>query len=380
MKKNKQEKGITLIALIITIVVLLILASVAISSIQNDGLLSYAENAANKFNQSQSDEKDVLGSYLNYLKENIDDSETIGDATVGEKVTSISTINGKKYTETNPVIPIGFMAIDTETSSWDVEDLTEEVKKGLVISDGTSEFVWIPVENIGSFARLQNSSTQNYEGVLYNFEIVDDGTLTVTEKTEYGVETQDCREPANLDLTNYDNTTNLSIWTENLYQDSFNSMVQSVSKYKGFYVGRYQMSSNRTSKNIESTEDGAQVNSSSNMWFGLYQKALTYSTSNSKLGVVSEMIWGCQWDAMISLILTGPDASNITSTINNTFSNICDLSLDDREWTQEVNNTKYRVARSRGNRYNHSATTTDYAVPPVPHISIYSRFTLYVEV
>ena len=45
-RKTKMEKGITLIALIITIVVLLILAATAISSITNDGVLQYAQNAA----------------------------------------------------------------------------------------------------------------------------------------------------------------------------------------------------------------------------------------------------------------------------------------------------------------------------------------------
>ena len=68
MKRTKTQKGITLIALIITIVVLLILASVAISSIQNDGILSYAENVANKYNQSQRDEQSVIDKYLGYLK------------------------------------------------------------------------------------------------------------------------------------------------------------------------------------------------------------------------------------------------------------------------------------------------------------------------
>ena len=68
MKRTKMEKGITLIALIITIVVLLILASVAISSIQNDGILSYAENVANKYNQSQRNEQSIFDSYLGYLK------------------------------------------------------------------------------------------------------------------------------------------------------------------------------------------------------------------------------------------------------------------------------------------------------------------------
>ena len=69
--KSKAQKGITLIALIITIVVLLILAAVAISSIQNDGILSYAKNAADSWNKAQSDEAIALQNYLNYLDKNI---------------------------------------------------------------------------------------------------------------------------------------------------------------------------------------------------------------------------------------------------------------------------------------------------------------------
>ena len=38
----RKQKGITLVALIITIVVLLILAGVAIGAIKNDGILQYA--------------------------------------------------------------------------------------------------------------------------------------------------------------------------------------------------------------------------------------------------------------------------------------------------------------------------------------------------
>jgi len=67
MRKTKMEKGITLIALIITIVVLLILASVAISSIQNDGILSHAIGAGDKYNNAVANEQEVLGSYMNFL-------------------------------------------------------------------------------------------------------------------------------------------------------------------------------------------------------------------------------------------------------------------------------------------------------------------------
>jgi len=68
--KTRVEKGITLIALIITIVVLLILAVVAISSITNDGILSYATNAAKDYNQAVANEQEMLKEYINFLNDN----------------------------------------------------------------------------------------------------------------------------------------------------------------------------------------------------------------------------------------------------------------------------------------------------------------------
>jgi len=89
MKKTKMEKGITLVALIITIVILLILAAVAISSITNDGILRYATNAAKDYNQAVANEQGILGYYENYLK----------NMTVGETVSTITfTINSEEYT------------------------------------------------------------------------------------------------------------------------------------------------------------------------------------------------------------------------------------------------------------------------------------------
>ena len=67
MKGTKEQRGITLIALIITIVVLLILAGVAISSIQGNGILGYATNAADSWNKASQNEAGILDSYLGYL-------------------------------------------------------------------------------------------------------------------------------------------------------------------------------------------------------------------------------------------------------------------------------------------------------------------------
>lgn len=70
MKKTKTEKGITLIALLVTVSVLVILATVTISSIVNDGIISKAENAVEQYNQAQFNEQNSLNYYDNYLQNN----------------------------------------------------------------------------------------------------------------------------------------------------------------------------------------------------------------------------------------------------------------------------------------------------------------------
>ena len=65
-KKNKQ-KGITLIALIITIIVMLILVAVTITVAVNGGLFGYAERAATKTNEAIRKEQDLAsGDIIDY--------------------------------------------------------------------------------------------------------------------------------------------------------------------------------------------------------------------------------------------------------------------------------------------------------------------------
>ena len=48
-----KNKGITLVALVLTIIILLILSGIAISSLTNTGLLKNASMASNKYKISQ---------------------------------------------------------------------------------------------------------------------------------------------------------------------------------------------------------------------------------------------------------------------------------------------------------------------------------------
>ena len=76
--KNKQERGITLIALVVTIVVLLILAGVSISLVlNNNGVISKAKDAKNQYAEAQTNEE----KHFNELTDWID--TTVGDITGG---------------------------------------------------------------------------------------------------------------------------------------------------------------------------------------------------------------------------------------------------------------------------------------------------------
>ena len=56
---KKQEKGITLMALIITIIVLLILAVVTIGAVQDSKIIEHAQNAGDSYAIGQ--EKEQIG-------------------------------------------------------------------------------------------------------------------------------------------------------------------------------------------------------------------------------------------------------------------------------------------------------------------------------
>ena len=76
--KVKQEKGITLIALVVTIVVLLILAVVSINAIFNEnGLIKKAQEAQNKMDQATENDKKELNN-MNEWIENVTGKKTEG--------------------------------------------------------------------------------------------------------------------------------------------------------------------------------------------------------------------------------------------------------------------------------------------------------------
>ena len=292
---------------------------------------------------------------------------------------------------------------------------------GAVITDAASgeekvgnEFVWVPVDEISKMASTDIGGTDangntNYRGVLYNWYT----DVTGNTAWNWSADSTSYREPANLS-SSYDSTSKNSSWTSTLYQEEYNKMVKSVSEYGGFYIGRYEMSINATSKNAESKYGATSANASdtdTNQWYGLYNRAKTYApeknsdnTENASQKVVSSMIWGSQYDAMLkwmkgnkinatsssptdlSIGTTSKNTTRVTGGANNgqtvskdKLSNIYDLLGNSLEWTQEANNTSYRVIR--GGYYNSSIAPSyrSYDCPTDTLSYDGSRFTLYIK-
>ena len=388
MKRTKMQKGITLIALIITIIILLILAVVTIGSIKNSNIITYAQNASTDYEKAKNDEEGIISNYESIIKENLPG---------GEKVTYIGDVP----------IPAGFYYVTGKKDTGLVISDSKLDEENLEEKDG-NQFVWVPVPNIGEFARKYDDS--NYQGVLYDFS-----GATATEKTGYGIGTTSYREPgvvtkvynsetgskdkdgADMDPKYLEKTGLTTDLTgdnkidekdfEYQLQKEFNEMVASVAKYKGFYVGRYETSLDETkpqskASTPEKTIKSVTAEDNNNTWYGLYKLNKEYTTSSVK----SSMIWGSQYDAMMRWMeLTDLSSVPGYNTSQNpgtdpldVIRNVYDLYGNRWEWTLEAHNTCGRVLR--GGAYDCGGSPSSRLNDSPIYTNSYhgSRLTLYI--
>ena len=201
MKQNESTKGITLIALIITIIVLLILAGTAITIGLNGGdLFGHAENAKSKWDESVAREETGLKGYLAELDNISPSTVTVSEnlptgwnknqlskvATAGERTVPIPagfTVSGNSEENT---ISGGLVVyrIDNKTEqeisaiNWDDEEVLEELKKAY------DQFVWIPVDDINSMIMCKDNNKNNDGTVCNLVRQADDSLKCMTHHAE----------------------------------------------------------------------------------------------------------------------------------------------------------------------------------------------------
>ena len=308
IKIFERNRGITLVAIVITVVVMLILASVAIVAVvDGDGLFSKTREAADIYENVADKEGYMLENLIGQIDHYIKDSGNRGDDTgegeeepeetnpvvkpiaiLGTEVIENQTYDGRlKGSYNNPIIPKGFAPIGnaqdntiTADAVWGSKD---GYQKGLVIEDESgNQFVWIPVDG----------TTVKFERVEWN--------------NEYGKDASECSE---------------TVPTE---------IIESVTINGGFYIARYEagIAENMPQEELSSdssatygtgaykpvSQQGAivwnkiawsdnNINDDTNPGNGAVTVARNmYPVTDKNYGVASTLIYGTQWDTALKFI------------------------------------------------------------------------------
>ena len=407
---NKKNNGITLIALVITIIVLLILAGVTIATLTGEnGILTRASEASEQTKKANIEEQVKLAvtasigedGRIDISKLNEELQKIEGEKT-GIPISSLPadiTIDGYEvHIDGNGAVSVGDNAGggNTDTGETVVDGVTipegfyhvagTTVDTGLVISDQPNDdldntkqgnqFVWVPVskENFDTeFVRREGYSNGNLQSYLSNCGEADSsGTNSkVTESATTQTEAQE--------------------------------MYASVEEHGGFYIGRYEAGDDGNGNvvvkkganvynNIPWSANG-EMQETNGTTGGAVELARNFDIANGYTSVTSTLIYGVQWDAVMKWMENIPNPnvegkkyiqdstgmgwySNNYSSGNathqtgidvdssksksNCVNNIYDLAGNVYEWTMESYSTYGRVFRGGYYDYTGAGNPASY--------------------
>ena len=298
-KEIKSKRGITLIALVVTIVVLLILAGITINLVFADGgILQKASDAADRQKEAEESDKSAIEDLAEQANTLINGGATGGGGnsgggsnppaqiTKGEKVTTTDGSTHVTYTDSTGTaeIPVGFCVVKDVIRDGVTDENT--VARGLVISDVANDdldnsqkgnqFVWIPVDN-------SNNQTAKFHLI--------EGYFNKSPQTYLSAETNPSRE-AGATVTAGSPLANNSTagTTESI------AMYQSVKDNGGFYIARFEAGVEGTTASTGTNDEKKQN-----------QTGTVKPVSQKGVGVWNFIPWGGTTTAQASDKMQGND-------------------------------------------------------------------------
>jgi len=359
MKRTKQQnqkfnQGITLVALVVTIVVLLILSSVSLNLVLGDnGIIVKAKEAAEKTAAAQ--EKEMIE--RNLLEQELENS--------------LATPTPKPQPTDGVKIPTGFYYVGgTKASGIVISDNKNDKNKyrnqKVVGTDLLgNQYVWIPCTTDSSSSDLQYARTEwgvEVDGADNSRAIKDELTLTDSSVTYSDADTA--------------NGINADVSKEIVAQ--IKAEKTSVAKYGGYYIGRYEVGKNGDTAVVKYNQTPyAEITWSTA--YGLAKRIITNSEATSYL------CSSYAWDTAVNFIQNNSTAKNYATSIEgfngnwnpqavkdpsgnvikpagtsqqlNTglttqFCNIFDIGGNEAEFTTELNPGTSETVVLRGGYYN----------------------------
>ena len=366
--------------MVVTIVVLLILAGISLNLVLGqNGIISRAQDARNKTAEGQVNTEKAVNALTDEMEDLISENENSGNGSnTGNGGNSgggsSGGSGGSQTTVENVVIPEGYyyvggtkakgIVISDNVADKELDKGKEDVRRDLA----GNQWVWVPVETPSSLyttvdAGVALDGSTGVKTTKYtNSEIISGITRGLPGSTVYrepDILTDSGRDDTNYATAGFSSLANMA---ENMKND-YEEMIASLEKYKGFYIGRYELSANGEKTGATQTD----VN-----WYTLYKNCTTLATGTK---VKTRMIWGLQWDATCNWL----DNSGFSITDSSTWGNHKDNTADGHgskqntgfsenwkanniydfagncyEFTQEANVTSSRP--SRGGNYDNDGS------------------------
>ena len=365
-RNYSNQTGITLIALVVTIVVLLILAGVSINAIfSENGIIKRAKDAQNKMDQATQNDLDSINELNNWIDGKTNGTTgggtTGGDAnpsttpkistlvgTVVDKNTKAEDAYGNKIT-----IPKGFkvLAHGTEAGSATYTysgNNIPAVQDGIVIENGTdgNQFVWVPVGTI----KNKNNTTNTITLGRYSSFTATNGVYTPAQVALV----ENCTQEVTIN-TNYKE---LSVFragnsatdstAQNATARNLEEFISTTLANGGYYIARFEASgtaSKITSKYNQTVLGNITQPNAAKAAREMYGEI----KENNKLVYASDLVNSYAWDTAIVFIQTysvktdyashneskTTKAFTATGKNNDKYCNIWDMSGNAYECTTE---------------------------------------------
>ena len=386
-RNYSNQTGITLIALVVTIVVLLILAGVSLNAIfSENGIIKRAQDAQNKMNNAQESDLNALNDLDKWINNQVNGT-TGGNTTGGNDNPSttpkISTLVGKvvdKNTKAEDAygnkitIPKGFKVVAHGTVAGSATytysgDNIPAVQDGIVIENGTdgNQFVWVPVGTI----KNKNNTTNTITLGRYSSFTATNGVYTPAQVASV----ENCTQEVTIN-TNYKE---LSVFragnsatdstAQNATARNLEEFISTTLANGGYYIARFEASgtaSKITSKYNQTVLGNITQPNAAKVAREMYGEV----KENNELVYASDLVNSYAWDTAIVFIQTysgktdyashneskTTKAFTATGKNNDKYCNIWDMSGNAYEWTTEYStsshNSNFYPCVRRGGYYD----------------------------
>ena len=326
----KNNKGITLVALVVTIVVLLILAGVSINLVLgNNGIIAKAKDAETKSAEASQNDLKGMNGLIEQMESTLNggSSDTKEDDELGKLVNDMGTLPE----DTTPYFPSSDFKRREKTNT----------ENGLVIEDTEgNEYVWVVVPRTTAVYKTTGLGKTTFTDADYTSIENDLKDYTSTYVTSSGSDTY-VADDKNVgwfaDATAYNNLKN--------------SMLKSVYENGGFYVGRYEAGiettgTNRTSNTEKSSDGKYTIEGMPTPVTKADAYPYTYVTRTQAQNLASKvnagtktssLMFGVQWDLVLAFMHNKGNIADSTLTSNSTAIG----NYNDNLWTITNANAQY---------------------------------------